>query len=113
MMKRFCVYFFETNRPKTARDHAMKNKHSETAARDEGGAMMRVILLTALLAALLAESGFAQEREMILPVPQSAYSQAVKVKGATLEFISGVGPDDEKDVLAAPGYHAGQAGRTW
>jgi enamine deaminase RidA (YjgF/YER057c/UK114 family) len=39
---------------------------------------------------------------MIIPVPQSAYSQAVKVKGGTLLFLSGVGPVDEKGVLAAP-----------
>jgi enamine deaminase RidA (YjgF/YER057c/UK114 family) len=31
----------------------------------------------------------AQEREMILPVPQSAYSQAVKVKGGTMLFLAG------------------------
>ncbi|HMF49426.1 MAG TPA: hypothetical protein VK603_12325, partial [Candidatus Saccharimonadales bacterium] len=45
----------------------------------------------------------AQEREMILPVPQSAYSQAVKVKGGTLVFLSGVGPVDEQGALQAPG----------
>jgi enamine deaminase RidA (YjgF/YER057c/UK114 family) len=56
---------------------------------------------------------FAQEREMILPVPQSAYSQAVKVKGGTLVFLSGVGPVDEKGALVAPGDFAGQIRATW
>ena len=44
----------------------------------------------------------AQQREMILPVSQSAYSQAVKIKGGTLVFLSGVGPADEKGVLRCP-----------
>ena len=56
---------------------------------------------------------YAQEREMIIPVPQSAYSQAVKVKGGTLLFLSGVGPADEKGVLAAPGDYRGQIRATW
>jgi 2-iminobutanoate/2-iminopropanoate deaminase len=56
---------------------------------------------------------YAQEREMILPVPQSAYSQAVKVKGGTLVFLSGVGPLDEKGMLVAPGDYAGQVRATW
>ena len=47
---------------------------------------------------------------MILPVPQSAYSQAVKVKGGTTVFLSGVGPVDEKGGLQAPGdYRASSA----
>jgi 2-iminobutanoate/2-iminopropanoate deaminase len=50
---------------------------------------------------------------MILPVPQSAYSQAVKVKGGTLVFLSGVGPADENGVLAAPGDFPGQVRATW
>jgi enamine deaminase RidA (YjgF/YER057c/UK114 family) len=50
---------------------------------------------------------------MILPVPQSAYSQAVKVKGGTLVFLSGVGPVDEKGGLVAPGDLAGQIRATW
>jgi 2-iminobutanoate/2-iminopropanoate deaminase len=55
----------------------------------------------------------AQQREMIIPVPQSAYSQAVKVKGGTLLFLSGVGPADEKGLLAAPGDFPGQVRATW
>jgi enamine deaminase RidA (YjgF/YER057c/UK114 family) len=55
----------------------------------------------------------AQEREMILPVPQSAYSQAVKVKGGTLVFLSGVGPVDEKGALLAAGDYRGQVNATW
>ena len=50
---------------------------------------------------------------MILPVPQAAYSQAVKVKGGTLVFLSGVGPVDEKGVLAAAGDFRGQVHATW
>jgi 2-iminobutanoate/2-iminopropanoate deaminase len=50
---------------------------------------------------------------MILSVPQSAYSQAVKVRGGTLLFLSGVGPADEKGVLAAPGDFPGQVRATW
>lgn len=55
----------------------------------------------------------AQEREMILPVPRSAYSQGVKVKGGTLVFLSGVGPADEEGVLQAPGDYRGQVHATW
>jgi 2-iminobutanoate/2-iminopropanoate deaminase len=55
----------------------------------------------------------AQEREMIIPVPQSAYSQAVKIKGGTLVFLSGVGPADDKGVLVAPGDFPGQVRATW
>jgi len=50
---------------------------------------------------------------MILPVPQSAYSQAVKVKGGTTVFLSGVGPVDEKGGLQAPGDYRGQVRATW
>ena len=50
---------------------------------------------------------------MILPVPQSAYSQAVKVKGGTTVFLSGVGPVDEKGALQAPGDYRGQVRATW
>lgn len=50
---------------------------------------------------------------MIIPVPQSAYSQAVKVKGGTVLFLSGVGPVDERGVLASPGDFAGQVRATW
>jgi len=72
-----------------------------------------ITITIALPIATPAPSGFAQEREMILPVPQSAYSQAVKVKGGTLVFLSGVGPVDDKGVLAAPGDYAGQVRATW
>jgi enamine deaminase RidA (YjgF/YER057c/UK114 family) len=71
------------------------------------GYLSAVLILWSVLPAL------AQEREMILPVAQSAYSQAVKVKGGTLVFLSGVGPADEKGVLAAPGDYAGQVRATW
>src|SRR5438309_4395638 len=67
----------------------------------------------AMLLVCFSCPGFAQEREMIIPVPQSAYSQAVKVKGGTLLFLSGVGPGDERGVVAAPGDFAGQVRATW
>lgn len=70
-------------------------------------------LLIAILLACLSRPAFAQERQMILPVPQSAYSQAVKIKGGTLVFLSGLGPVDEKGVLAAPGDFPGQVRATW
>jgi 2-iminobutanoate/2-iminopropanoate deaminase len=66
-----------------------------------------------LAVSFLAGPTFAQEREMIIPVPQSAYSQAVKIKGGTLVFLSGVGPADEKGVLVAPGDFHGQVQATW
>lgn len=72
---------------------------------------MKMILLILIALALRVDSTFAQEREMILPVPQSAYSQAVKVKGGTLVFLSGVGPTDEKGILHAPGDYRGQCMR--
>ena len=74
---------------------------------------MRQIILCGLVVFILAGSAVAQEREMIIPVPQSAYSQAVKIKGGTLVFLSGVGPADEKGVLAAPGDFPGQVRATW
>ena len=74
---------------------------------------MRQIILCGLVVFILAGSALAQEREMIIPVPQSAYSQAVKIKGGTLVFLSGVGPADEKGVLAAPGDFPGQVRATW
>jgi len=46
--------------------------------------------------ALVYSPIYAQDREMVIPVPQSAYSQGVKVRGGTLVFLSGVGPTDEK-----------------
>lgn len=63
--------------------------------------------------ALLCSPLSAQDREMVIPVPQSAYSQAVKVKGGTLVFLSGVGPTDEKGALLAPGDFRGQVRATW
>jgi 2-iminobutanoate/2-iminopropanoate deaminase len=74
--------------------------------------MKQLILIVSALG-LVATHAVAQNREMILPVPQSAYSQAVKVKGGTLVFLSGVGPADEKGVLVAPGDYAGQVRATW
>src|SRR5215471_15622856 len=74
---------------------------------------MRQIILCGLVVFILAGSALAQEREMIIPVPQSAYSQAVKIKGGTLVFLSGIGPADEKGVLAAPGDFPGQVRATW
>lgn len=60
-----------------------------------------------------ATLSLAQEREMIIPVPESAYSQAVKVRGGSLLFISGIGPADEAGRLVAPGDIAGQIRQTW
>jgi 2-iminobutanoate/2-iminopropanoate deaminase len=74
---------------------------------------MTQISLLVLAVSILAGSALAQEREMIIPMPQSAYSQAVKIKGGTLVFLSGVGPADEKGVLAAPGDFPGQVRATW
>lgn len=75
--------------------------------------MMKLFLLLSFLLLGFDRPGFTQEREMILPVPQSAYSQAVKVKGGTLVFLSGVGPTDEKGVLRSPGDYRGQVHATW
>ena len=74
---------------------------------------MKQFLESFLFLVVVAVSVRAQEREMIIPVPQSAYSQAVKIKGGTLVFLSGVGPADEKGVLAAPGDFPGQVRATW
>jgi enamine deaminase RidA (YjgF/YER057c/UK114 family) len=71
-------------------------------------AVIAVILLVSFCQPVVA-----QEREMIIPMPQSADSQAVKIKGGTLLFLSGVGPADEKGVLAAPGDFRGQVRATW
>jgi len=75
--------------------------------------MMKLVLLLSWFFLSFDGPAFAQEREMILPVPQSAYSQAVKVKGGALVFLSGVGPTDEKGVLHAPGDYRGQVHATW
>lgn len=75
--------------------------------------MKRLSLLIAILITCLSRPAFAQEREMIIPVPQSAYSQAVKIRGGILVFLSGVGPADDKGVLAAPGDFPGQVRATW
>src|SRR4029453_4067434 len=74
---------------------------------------MKQFLGSFLFLVVVAVSVRAQEREMIIPVPQSAYSQAVKIKGGTLVFLSGVGPADEKGMLAAPGDFPGQGRATW
>ena len=75
--------------------------------------MRRFSFFVGFLIAFMWQPAIAQEREMIIPVPQSAYSQAVKVKGGTLLFLSGVGPGDERGVVAAPGDFAGQVRATW
>src|SRR5215813_12857594 len=74
---------------------------------------MRQIILCGLAVFILVGSAPAQEREMIIPVPQSAYSEAVKIKGGTLGFLSRGGPRDEKGVLAVPGEFPGQVRATW
>ena len=73
----------------------------------------RLAVFGFLYFAALSQPINAQDREMVIPVPQSAYSQAVKVKGGTLVFLSGVGPIDEKGVLLAPGDFPGQVRATW
>jgi|ERR1044071_1378833 len=73
----------------------------------------RIICVIALAIFIRPTVANAQEREMILPVPQSAYSQAVKVRGGTMVFLSGVGPVDEKGELQAPGDYRGQVRATW
>jgi 2-iminobutanoate/2-iminopropanoate deaminase len=75
--------------------------------------MKRLGVFVAILFAAFSQPVVAQEREMVIPMPQSAYSQAVKVKGGTLLFLSGVGPADEKGVLTAPGDFRGQVRATW
>ena len=74
---------------------------------------MKQFLFSFLVLLVVAAPVRAQEREMIIPVPQSAYSQAVKIKGGTLVFLSGVGPADDKGVLVAPGDFPGQVRATW
>lgn len=71
------------------------------------------LTLFAVLMALLAPPALAQQREMVVPVPESAYSQAVKVKGGTLVFLAGMGPTDERGNLVAPGDFEGQIRQTW
>jgi enamine deaminase RidA (YjgF/YER057c/UK114 family) len=73
----------------------------------------RLAVFVVLYFAALSQPINAQDREVVIPVPQSAYSQAVKVKGGTLVFLSGVGPIDEKGVLLAPGDFPGQVRATW
>ncbi len=85
----------------------------ERSSRDEDYAMKHLVFLIGLFVMSSTVTALAQEREMIIPVPQSAYSQAVKVKGGTLVFLSGVGPVDEKGGLVAPGDFAGQVKATW
>ena len=74
---------------------------------------MKQFLFSFLVLVAVAVPVRAQEREMIIPVPQSAYSQAVKINGGTLVFLSGVGPADDKGVLVAPGDFPGQVRATW
>ena len=59
----------------------------EPSSRDEDHAMKHLVFLIGLFVMSSAVTALAQEREMIIPVPQSAYSQAVKVKGGTLVFL--------------------------
>jgi 2-iminobutanoate/2-iminopropanoate deaminase len=67
----------------------------------------------ALFAALPAGAQQAAvEREKIMPVPQSAYSAAVKTKGGTLVFLGGIGPTNDKGELAATDF-VGQVEQTW
>ena len=73
----------------------------------------RLAVFVVLYFAALSQPINAQDREVVIPVPQSAYSQAVNVKGGTLVFLSGVGPIDEKGVLLAPGDFPGQVRATW
>jgi enamine deaminase RidA (YjgF/YER057c/UK114 family) len=75
--------------------------------------MKTILLSIAIIMLWTVPYVSAQEREIILPVPQSAYSQAVKVKGGTLVFLSGVGPVDEKGTLLATGDYRGQVNATW
>ena len=49
----------------------------------------RLAVFVVLYFAALSQPINAQDREVVIPVPQSAYSQAVKVKGGTLVFLSG------------------------
>lgn len=76
-------------------------------------AAKRLAVFVVLYFAPVFQPIYAQNREMVIPVPQSAYSQAVKVKGGTLVFLSGVGPTDEKGALLAPGDFPGQVRATW
>ena len=73
----------------------------------------RLAVFVVLYFAALSQPINAQDREMVIPVPQSAYSQAVKVKGGTLVFLSGVGPIDEKGVLLPPRDFPTQVRATW
>ena len=73
-------------------------------------------LTLAGLASVLAASADAQQavqREKILPVPQSAYSAAVKTQGGTLVFLGGIEPIDDKGELVAPGDFVGQINQVW
>jgi hypothetical protein len=54
--------------------------------------MKKVSFLAVSVVLVFCNLALAHNREMIIPVPQSAYSQTVKVKGGTLLFLSGVGP---------------------
>lgn len=53
---------------------------------------MKQLILINLAAGLIASHGLAQNREMILPVPQFGLFASGKIKGGTLLFLSGVGP---------------------
>ena len=78
-----------------------------------GSKQLAMFLIVSIAFALVYSPIYAQERQMVIPVPQSAYSQGVKVRGGTLVFLSGVGPTDERGALVAPGDFPGQVRATW
>jgi enamine deaminase RidA (YjgF/YER057c/UK114 family) len=73
------------------------------------------LALAGFVSTLAASAGAqpAGEREKILPVPQSAYSAAVKTQGGTLVFLGGIEPIDDKGELVAPGDFVGQIDQVW
>jgi len=96
-------------------DRLGRQQHRGGASRCDSKmtAAKRLAVFVVLYFAPVFQPIYAQNREMVIPVPQSAYSQAVKVKGGTLVFLSGVGPTDEKGALLAPGDFPGQVRATW
>jgi enamine deaminase RidA (YjgF/YER057c/UK114 family) len=74
----------------------------------------RVVALAGCLAGLASVASAQQvEREKVLPVPQSAYSAAVKTRGGTLVFLGGIEPTDDQGELVAPGDFVGQINQVW
>ena len=78
---------------------------------------MRNCAIPLAVASLLAMSGVAvaQQKnvEAVGPVPASAYSAAVKVKGGSLVFLAGIEPTDDQGKLVAPGDFRGQIAQVW